>query len=270
MWQKIKDQLPTIILTAVLVSLAAFWMHHETVSEMTARQQAALAPLQEQNDALRAAAEENRRQIAATNQLLKDAISKREADLFRTDEEVAKLNNERMNALAEAIAKKVQPYNPLPKTPEEAARMQNEQVDRVSSRMAERINPILMQMANDQHLTRDSINQYSQRISDEISVVLTAEMARNQQLNHSLRETQELAEESLSLSHEMTALYLSSLKDQGIVTRLLSLPADVVKDAASLSIVSSSERKQKEPELVARMNEIEKRLQEAEADAPKK
>ena len=52
--------------------------------------------------------------------------------MFRTDEEIQKLNGERMDALAEAIAKKVQPYNPLPKSPEEAERMQNEQVDKVS------------------------------------------------------------------------------------------------------------------------------------------
>ena len=270
MWPKIKDQLPTIILTAILVSAAAFWMHYETVQEMTAQQEAALAPIREQNDALKAAAEDNRREIAATNQLLKDAISKREADLFRTDEEVAKLNTERMDALAEAIARKVQPYNPLPKSPEEAARMQNEQVDKVSSRMAEKIRPILDQMASDQHLTRDSIEQYSERITNEVGDVLTSELVKNQQLNNNLRETQEVAQESLALSHEITALYLSSFKDQGVITRLLSLPANVVRDAASLSIVNSTERKQKEQDLVNRMNGIEQRLNEIEAEAPKK
>jgi hypothetical protein len=270
MWPKIKDQLPTIILTAILVSAAAFWMHYETVQEMTAQQEAALAPIREQNDALKAAAEDNRREIAATNQLLKDAISKREADLFRTDEEVAKLNTERMDALAEAIARKVQPYNPLPKSPEEAARMQNEQVDKVSSRMAEKIRPILDQMASDQHLTRDSIEQYSERITNEVGNVLTSELVKNQQLNNNLRETQEVAQESLALSHEITALYLSSFKDQGVITRLLSLPANVVRDAASLSIVNSTERKQKEQDLVNRMNGIEQRLNEIEAEAPKK
>ena len=39
--------------------------------------------------ALKAASDENHREVVAANQLLKDAISKREADLFRTDEEVA-------------------------------------------------------------------------------------------------------------------------------------------------------------------------------------
>src|SRR5580704_17401037 len=215
MWPKLKDQIPAIILTAILIIGAAFWIHHQTIQEMTAQQDTALAPLREQNEALKAATDLNRQQIAATNQLLKEAIAKREADLFRTDEEIQKLNTERMNALAEAIAKKVQPYNPLPKTPEEAEHMQNEQVDKVSTRMADKIKPILDQMAGDQHLTRDSIMQYSKRISDQVGVVLTAEMAKNQALNNNLRSTQGVAEDSLALSHEITALYLSSFKDQG-------------------------------------------------------
>jgi len=270
MWQKLKEQLPTIVLTALLVTGGAFWLHHKTVTDMAARQQAELTPLREQNDALKAASEENRREIEATNKLLKDAIARREADMFRTDEEIQKLNVERMDALAEAIAKKVQPYNPLPKTPEEAERMQNEQVDKVSSRMADKIQPILAEMANDQHLTRDSINAYSQRISDQIGTVLTAELAKNQQLNNNLQSTQAAAQDALKLSHEITALYLSSMKDQGLLTRLLTLPANVVKDAASLSIVSSSDRKKKEQELVGKMNDIEKRLTELQAAAPKK
>jgi hypothetical protein len=270
MWPKLKEQLPAIVLTAVLVIGAAIWIHYETVSELTTRQDEALAPLREQNDALRAAADDNRRQIAATNELLKDAISKREADLFRTDEEVQKLNAQRMDALAEAIAKKVQPYNPLPKTPEEAERMQNEQVDKVSARMAQRIQPILAEMASDQHLTRDSIAQYSQRISQQVGGVLTAELAKNQQLNNNLRETQGAAQDALALSHEITALYLSSFKDQGLITRLLSLPANVVRDAASFSIVNSSERAKVEQDLVKRMNDIDARLAEIEAQSPKK
>ena len=42
----------------------------------------------------------------------------------------------------------------------------------------------------------------------------------------------------MKLSHEITALYLSSFKDQGLLTRILTLPANVVRDAASMSIVS--------------------------------
>jgi hypothetical protein len=269
MWQKLKEQLPAIILTVILLFAVGYWIHHLTIDEMTVQQDAALAPLREQNEALKASAEENRREIEATTQLLKDAISKREADLFRTDEEVDKLNTQRMDALAEAIARKVQPYNPLPKTPEEAARMQNEQVDKVSSRMAEKIQPILTQMASDQHLTRDSIMAYSQKITDQVGVVLTSELAKNQVLNNNLRATQGVAEDSLALSHEVTALYLSSFKDQGLITRLLALPANVVKDAASLSIVNSSDRKKIEQDLVNKMNDIQARLEKIQSSSPR-
>ncbi len=250
MWQKFKEQIPAVILTALLVVGGAFWLHQQTVNDMAAKQQAELAPLRDANDALKAASEENRKQIEATNKLLRDAISKREADMFRTDEEMQKLNTERMDALAEAIAKKVQPYNPLPKSPEEAEKMQTEQVDKVSTRMTERIQPILAEMAKDQNLTRDSIAQYSQRISDQVGNVLTAELAKNQQLNNNLQQTQAAAQDALKLSHEITALYLSSFKDQGLITRLLTLPANVVRDAASLSIVTSSDRKKVEEQLV--------------------
>jgi hypothetical protein len=268
MWQKFKEQLPAVILTALLVIGGAFWLHQQTVSEMAAKQQAEILPLREANDKLAAQSEENRRQIEATNKLLKDAISKREADMFRTDEELQKLNTERMDALAEAIAKKVQPYNAMPKSAEEAEKMQNEQVDKVSSRMAERIQPILAEMSRDQNLTRDSINQYSERISQQVGNVLASEMARNQALNNNLQQTQGVAQDALKLSHEITALYLSSFKDQGLITRLLTLPANVVKDAASLSIVNSSDRKKIEEQLVAKMADIDRRLTEIQAQAP--
>ncbi|HEX2854798.1 MAG TPA: hypothetical protein VHO24_16315, partial [Opitutaceae bacterium] len=235
-----------------------------------AKQQAELIPLREQNDQLRVVSEENRRQLDATNKLLRDAISKREADMFRTDEEITKLNTERMDALAEAIAKKVQPYNPLPKSPEEAEKIQNEQVDRVSTRMVDRIQPILADMAKDQNLTRESIAAYSQRISDQVGTVLTGELAKNQQLNNNLQATQAVAADAMKLSHEITALYLSSFKDQGLITRLLTLPANVVRDAASLSIVSSSDRKKVEQDLVLKMADIDKRLAAIQAQAPMK
>jgi hypothetical protein len=268
MWQKFKEQLPAVILTALLVIGGAFWLHQQTVSEMSFKQETELAPLRDANDALKVVSEENRKQIESTNRLLRDAISKREADMFRTDEEVQKLNTERMDMLADAIAKKMQPYNPMPKSAEDAERMQTEQVDKVSSRMAERIQPILSEMSKDQNLTRDSIAQYSQRISDQVGNVLTAELAKNQQLNNNLQATQAAAQDALKLSHEITALYLSSFKDQGLITRLLTLPANVVRDAASLSIVTNSDRKKVEEQLVARMGEIEKRLTDLHALAP--
>jgi hypothetical protein len=187
-----------------------------------------------------------------------------------TEQEVAKMNADRVNQLAAAIAQKIQPYNPLPKTPEEAEHQQNEQVDKVSSRLAERIQPILADMAKDQNLTREQIAGYSQKISDQISNVLTSELAAKQQLNNNLIATEAVARDSLKLSQEVTALYLSSFKDQSLVTRLLTLPANVVRDAAHLSIVDSTERKQTEERLVGEMNALQKRLTDIEAQLPKK
>lgn len=269
--QKLQEQLPAVILTAILVIGAAFWFNQRAVKELTAKQQAEISQLREQTNAeMKANAEETRRHIEAVNQLLKDAIAKRSADMFMTEEEVAKLNAERIDALAEAVARKVQPYNPLPKTPEEAERLQNEQTDKISARMAEKISPILAEMSRDQNLTRDSINQYSQRISDQISGVLTAEMARNQELNNQLLTSQAIARDSMALSQKVTALYLSSFKDQALITRLLSLPANVVRDVGNLQIINSQERQRMQEQLVSEMNALDKRLKELEASAPRK
>lgn len=272
MWQKLKEQLPPILLTAALILGVAFWFNQRMAADMAAKQQAEIAALREQNAAeLKASAEETRRHIESVNQLLKDAIAKRAADVFMTDEEVAKLNEQKVNQLAEAIAAKVMPYGSnIPKTPEDAERVQNEQVDKVSSRMAEKISPILSEMAKDQNLTREAITGYSQRISDQISGVLTSEMSRNQELNTQLLASQAVAQDSMKLSHEITALYLSSFRDQGVLTRLLTLPANIVRDTANLSIVSSSDRKKMEERLVTQMNELEKRLAQVQAGAPKK
>ncbi len=270
MWHKLKEQLPTVILTALVIGGVVFWIHLRTVNEMSDRHQQDIATLREQTNAeLKASSEETRRQIDAVNTLLKDAIQKRAADVFMTEQEVAKMNDDRVNQLAAAIAHKIQPYNPLPKTPEEAERQQNEQVDKVSSRMAERIQPILADMAKDQNLTREQIAAYSQKISDQIANVLTSELAAKQQLNNNLIATEAVARDSLKLSQQVTALYLSGFKDQSLVTRLLTLPANVVRDAASLSIIDSTERKKMEEQLVGEMNSLQKRLADIEAQAPK-
>jgi hypothetical protein len=270
MWQKLKEQLPAILITIIVIVGVVFWSHQKAVAD-AAKNQAALDALREQHAAeLRASAEETRRQIDAVNTLLKDAIQKRSAEAFMSEAEVAKADEEKVNRLAEAIATKIQPFNPLPKTPEEAERIQNEQTDKISSRMADKIQPILNEMARDQNLTRDAIAAYSQRISDQVGVVLATEMARNQQLNNNLASTQIVARDSLRLSQEITALYLASFKDQGFATRLLSLPANLVKDVTSLSLVNSSDRKKMEERLFAQLNSLEQRLNAEQAKAPKK
>lgn len=269
MWQKLKEQLPAILITVIVIIGVAFWSHRKALAD-AAHHHAAIDSLREQHAAeLKASAEETRRQIDSVNTLLRDAIQKRSADAFMTEDEFAKVNEEKISQLAEAIAVKIQPFNPLPKSPEDAERIQNEQTDKISARMAERIQPILSEMSRDQHLTRDAIAAYSQRISDQIGLALTSEMAKNQQLNNTLMSTQIVARDSLRLSQEVAALYLASFKDQGLITRLLSLPANVVKDATSLSLVNSSERKKMEERLFAQLNSIEQRLNAEQAKAPK-
>ncbi|HTJ79175.1 MAG TPA: hypothetical protein VL357_09280 [Rariglobus sp.] len=275
MWQKIKDQFPAILATVILVGLIlggyACYVNFKVIPDLNAERQREITDLKEQHAAeLQASAEQTRRQIEAVNTLLKDAIAKRSADALMTDEEFAQANAAKVNQLAEAIAQKIQPFNPLPKTPEEAERLQNEQVDKVSSRLSEKIQPILADIAKDQNLTRESLSAYSQKIADQVGVVLTAELAKNQVLNNNLTQAHSLAEQSLALSHELAALYLSSMKDEGVLTRILSLPANVIKDASHLSIVNSSDRKKKEQELVDRMNAIQKQLDDIQAANPKK
>ncbi len=271
MWQKLKDQIPAIILTALILIGAGFFLYQKAVKELSDKQQIEMTAMREQSAAeLKASAEETRRQVEAVNKVLKDAIAQRSADVFMTQEEVAKLNAEKVEALAEAIAKKVAPSGQIARTPEEAEKLQNEQVDKVGGRLAEKIAPILADMAKDQNLTRDSINQYSERISNQISGVLTSEMARNQELNNQVMQSQTIAQDSMKLTHELTALYLSSFKDQGLITRLLSLPANVVRDATSLSIVNSSERKKMEERLVTEMNVLQKRLDTLQSQMPNK
>ena len=109
---------------------------------------------------------------------------------------------------------------------------------------------------------------YSQKISDQLSVILTSELTKNQRLNASLLDTQAVARESLGLSQELAALYLSSFKDQGVLTRLLTLPANVIRDASQLSIVNSSERARREEDLMVRMAAIQEKLDSIVIEVP--
>ena len=82
---------------AVIV-VVAFVGFLKTVNELAARQQQEINALREKNNAdLKASAEETRKQIDAVNTLLKDAIQKRAADVFMTEQEVAKMNADRVN-----------------------------------------------------------------------------------------------------------------------------------------------------------------------------
>jgi hypothetical protein len=269
MWQKFKEQLPAVVLTLVVIAGLAYGLHTQTISEMNAQQDVKLAELRAQTNAeLRASAEETNRQISSVNTLLKDAIKQRASDMFMTDEELASVNADRINELATAIAQQIQPFNPLPSSPEEASIQENAQIDRVSASLTERLQPLLAKISTDQNITREALAQISEEISDQLSIVLTSELAKNQSLNNNLAASQAIARDSLGLSQELAALYLASFQDKGILTRILTLPANVIKDASQLSIVNSTERKKKEEELLNKIAEIQTRLEELQAKAP--
>ncbi|MCC5025466.1 MAG: hypothetical protein J6386_22980 [Candidatus Synoicihabitans palmerolidicus] len=266
MWQKFKDQLPAVIVTLLFIGGLAYWLHTQIVSQMSERQQIELTALRDQTNAeLRATTEETRHQIDAINTLLKDAISQRSSDMFMNDEELAAVNSTRIDELAGAIAVKMQPLTPPPSA-ETAELQETAQIDRVSSKLTERIQPLLAKLSDDQTANRQILESISNEISDQLSVVLTTELAKNQTLNNNLSESQAIARDSLGLSQELAALYLSSFENKG--TRILTLPANVIKDASKMSIVNSTERKQKEEELLAKLAAFQVRLDELQAKSP--
>lgn len=243
MWQKLKEQIPAIIITTALVIVAAFFM----VRSITERQQAELTPLRAQNETLAAQAEENRRQIAATNKLLKDALAQNGAAVFRPESNVEKLNEERLTRLAQVIAERVIPAIPAPKSAAEIEASQNEQVDKVSARLVENIRPALADAIAEQKSATLAVTQAGER--------------RAQQLNVGLLATQAAAQDALKLSRDIAALYADSAKDHGVLIRLFSLPASFVMDAARGDMIGS-ERAKVQRELADKTAEIEKRLAE--------
>jgi hypothetical protein len=261
---KLKEQTPAIIVTALFMSALLGGYAYYVNAKVIPAQQRAMAEMRAAHAAdLERSSAETQRQIAAVNQLLKDAIATRAGGMFQTEEEAAAAEAAKVAQLAEAVAQKLQPYNPLPKTPEEAEAMQNAQIDKVSGRLSERIQPILGQIANDQNLTRESLDRYAAQISQEVSGVLGGEMARNERLGTQVQLTQSLAQESVALSSELTALYLSSIKDQGVINRLLLLPANIVRDASNFSLLNNEERRAKEADLTKRLRDIQTRLDAA-------
>ena len=243
MWNKIKEQLPSIILTTVLVLGIAGYLTRQIV----VRQRAELVPLREQNESLRLQAEENRRQLEATTKLFREAIAQKGGDSLRSEDQIEKLNEERIARLADVIAKRVIPAIPATKPAAEVEQNQNEQMDKVAGRLAENIRPLLASAVADQKAAAAELSRQNQ--------------ARVQQLNLGLMAAQAAAQDALRLSHEISALYVDSFRDQGIVMRLFSLPANIVIDAANMNLVTG-DRTKVEQELAQKMNEIEKRLKE--------
>jgi hypothetical protein len=266
MWAKIKEQLPAALVTA-LITVAilvafTFWFRKEVVAELTTNQQKEMAALRDQTDAkMKEATDQLRAQNDATYALLKDSVENRRGELFMSDEEMSKLNDEKVDILAAALAQRIQPYGvPIPKDPAEAEAQRNQQVDEVAGRMASRISPILEEMSKNTNLTRESVQEYSERISDQIGTVLTSELAAKQRLNNNLLETQAIAQDSMRVAQEITALYLTQMKDESVFARILTLPARVIQDTAKGSIVNSNTREAAEARLANEMKTLEERL----------
>lgn len=274
MWAKFKEQLPAALVTAfitvaILVAFT-FWFRKEVVAELNANQQKEIAALRDQTDAkMKETTDQLRAQNDATYALLKDSVENRRGELFMGDEELAKLNNERVDILAAALAERIQPYGvPIPKDPAEAEAQRNQQVDEVAGRMASRISPILEEMSKNTNLTRESVQEYSQRISDQIGTVLTSELAAKQRLNNNLMETQAIAQDSMRVAQEITALYLTQMKDESVFARILTLPARVIQDTAKGSIVNSNTREAAETRLANEMKTLEERLAAVNMNMP--
>ncbi len=260
----LKDQAPGILVTAGIVGGLLVGYAYYVHARVLPAQERAMAEMRAAHAAdLERTAAETRREIASVNQLLKDAIAASSSGLFANEAEQRAASEADTARLAEAIATRLSPYHPLPKTPEEAEQRENAQIDKVSTRLADRIQPILGRLASDQNLTRESLDRYAADIAGQISEVLAGELSRNERLGQQVQAVQGLAGESLALSHELTALYLSSIKDQGVINRLLLLPANIVRDAANLSLLNHDERRAKEAELTRRLRELQGRLDQA-------
>ena len=264
---KLKEQAPAIVVTALVMgALLGGYAYYVNAKVLPAQRRAMDEMRFAHEAALERSAAETRKEIAAVNQLLKDTIAARSGGAFQNEEEAKAAEAAQVAKLAEAVAQRLQPYNPLPRTPEEAEQMQNAQIDKVSGRLSERIQPILTQIAGDQNLTRDSLNRYADQISQQITGVLTGELARNERLGTQVQLTQSLAQESIALSSELTALYLSSIKDQGVINRLLLLPANIVRDASRFQLLNNDERRAKESDLTKRLRDLQGRLDAARSD----
>jgi hypothetical protein len=246
MWQKLKEQIPAILITAALVVVAASFM----VKSIVERQQAELAPLRAQNERLAAQAEDNRQHIAAAMSLLREAIAKTSAPApVEGGANVEKMNEERLARLAQVIAERVIPSLPAPQSPAEVEATQNRQVDKVADRLAANIKPVLANAIAEQQAATATVAQASEK--------------RIQQLNVGLLATQAAARDALRLSQELAGMYTDSVKDQGVLMRLFSLPASLVMDAANLNFVAT-DRAKVQRELSGKVAEIENRLKEVQ------
>lgn len=247
MFQRFKEQIPAIVVIIAAMGGLGAWLYNRTV----AQEQAMIEPLREENESLRAQAEENRRQIAATSDFLRQAVNQREGEVFKTDQEIQRMNSQRIDQLAQAISEKI--VLPGPKTPEELARLEQEQADRISSQVAVRIRPDLADIAQSQR-----------RAADEVAAG-DRDHRQIQSLNDRLQAATSAAQDALKLSHEITALYLESSNDQGVLVRVLALPANLLRDTAGGNLINSRDRDRIQKQLDEQMRQLDQRLEAVQA-----
>lgn len=198
--------------------------------------------------------------VESTDRKIAAAIGNTEDELFLNQDEQQAFDQQKIDALAAAVSTKLNMSVPEGDVETDAAQ--------VASRVSERINPILNEISLTGTLTRSDIQLYSHRISEQITTVLREEIEAKQQLNNNLLVSTGIARDAITISGEMAALYVSSLKDEGMVSRLLMLPVNLVQDAASLSIVGSSDRKKAEERIFGELAGLKDRLEKVEAEMP--
>ena len=261
----LKSAVPVALISAVLVALVFagyFYWFNEKMAEAAATQRSEMDAMQAAYNAqLKEVTERIVARVDATNKALDAAIQARNSDLFLTEEENRKVEAEKVNALADAVMMRLNTVIP---TPEDQERGYNT----VTQKVHDRLNPILTEIARTGNLTRSDVEFYSSQITGLIDGVLKEQMAEKQQLNNNLLTTTAIAQDSLRVSQEMAALYVASLKDQGVLSRILSLPVRVVQDVSTGSIISSSDRKKAEERVFLPLDELEKRLEAVNASMP--
>jgi len=262
----LKSAVPVAVISAVLVALFVvgfvFWYNQKVFADFASSQRTEMDLRQAaQNEQLQKFSEKIVARVDATQKTLDAAIQARTSDLFLTEEENRKVENEKVNALADAVMTRLNTVIPTPEDQERG-------YGAVSQKVHDRLNPILTEIARTGNLTRSDVEFYSSQITGLIDGVLREQMAEKQQLNNNLLATQTVAQDAMRISQEMAALYVASLKDQGVVSRILSLPVRVVQDVSTGSIIGSSDRKKAEERVFTELDQLEKRLADIGAAMP--
>lgn len=261
-----KSALPVAAICAVLVAaflvVQSLWLKKRVLIDLRTQQRLEMASMRvAQQEQLDAMTEKLAARIDQTTRAVDAAITGGAGDLFVADGETKVIESETINALADAIILRL---NPMIPTSEDQERGYAD----VSERVSTRLNPILGEIARTGNLTRSDIEFYSNQISAMLETALAEEQDEKQRLNNAVIDSSAIAEDSYRLAQEMSALYLSSLKDEGVLSRILSLPVGLVQDVSTLSIVGSSERKEVEERLFNDLTAIETRLDEMRAELP--